>query len=263
MKNIDGKKLLVFIGIIAIIAIVIALGITGSKNKETLNKEDKELAEKVVNDYFLKLTENYDTPYNGEEMLFLKDKTTKDDLSHAELISAGIKYATENELDTKVNDFIKTQLSKTNEYKNIDEFKLYKAAPIRDSINKLFGIDNYNSVSAINSSNFKYDFYYNYRFDVYLVKSNSKNKPNANFKVESKILKTTGKKDTATVKVAVAYRYKNKKEYIYSKDPNAEKVISKKSKEFPKDKTDEMNHYEFHLKKVKDRYVFESVNLVK
>ena len=103
MKNLDFKKLLVLVGIIAVIGLAIFFIIKLTNNSKA-TKEEKKTAENLSISYYANLTEGYATLYGGLDVLFQEDETTFQDLSIATILNTAIKYAEYEGIDTSVSN---------------------------------------------------------------------------------------------------------------------------------------------------------------
>ena len=65
MKNLDFKKLAVFIGIIAAIIVAIILLVVGLGKNNKLSNEETEKVNNYILNNIIELTEGYDTKYKG------------------------------------------------------------------------------------------------------------------------------------------------------------------------------------------------------
>lgn len=263
MKNVDFKKLFILIGIIAVIAAVILL-ITKLGGKNLTKEETKNVEDASIN-YYANLTEGYATPYGGIDILFQKDEVTFDKLETREIINTSIKYATDKGFDTSISENKINLLKTNNNYGKIEEYALYNGESIRKAIKELFGDVEYIDASSTNNYNYLYDYIYDRKSDVYLVKRNSvKSQVDKNQSLEYKHISTKAKDKKAIVTLAITYVYNDGKTSTYAKDPLGETIIAEEVKEFPEDKINEFDKYEITLSQTKDgKYVFESLKKVK
>ncbi len=267
MKNLDFKKLLVFIAIIAIVIVLIFAGmkLVGNGSGNT-NKEEQEKLNDVMEDYFSVITEGHVSSYNGVDVLYSKDKTTYDDLNKAAVLNLATKYAYENGLDTSVLNTYLEQLDESGLYGDISEYTAYSGKGLRQAVLELFG-EEFEDISIINESGFIYDFFYVADFDIYLVKRNSiESYASKEQNVEYKIIETSKDKKTKKyfVTVAVAYTYqKDKDTIIYASDSNGTNIVSDSGNTFPEDKINEFDKFKFTLALDDDgHYTFENVEKV-
>jgi len=259
MKNLDFKKLLVFIIIIAIIILLILFGSKAISTNTKVSEEESENTEKIINDYVSTLTEGYSTVYGGIDILFSKDKTTNQDLDLNVILNNSIKYATKNEMNIAVAlDSLET-MNKSGVYGNIKDYTTYNGKAIKEAAKILFDIDLEHG-STINNNNYLYNFYYDNDYDIYLVKRNNTTDINRTSQnVEYKIIEQTKKDNTIKVKMAVAYTYNNGSKKLYAKDAAGETIISEDSNEFPEEKINEFDKFTITLKKNDKEYSFESI----
>ena len=263
MKNLDFKKLLVFIIIIIIIGLLI-FGSVKFLGKGSSNRQEEDKIKENIEKYFSKITEGYSTIYGGTDILYSNDKTTLNDLEDKNILNMAIKYASENKLDISVAISDLNAINEEGSYGDIKEYTAYNGKGVRQAAKELFGKD-IEDKSVVSTSGFIYDFFYISEFDLYLVKRN--NVPDISSdkqKIEYKVIKTDKKKDKYIVTAAIAYTYKNGENIIYASDSSGMNVISKDGKEFPEDKIDEFDKFQFTLTIDKDgNYQFESIEKVK
>lgn len=263
MKNLDLKKLLVFIGIIAVVALSIFLIIKSLGNNKPTEEETKDV-ESLSIDYYASLTAGYNTSYNGLDVLFATDKTTVDDLNYNCILNTAIKYATDKGIDLSVPSNVLTILGESGTYGNINDYVAYNGVGVRNAIKELFGITK-TDTTILGNFDFLYDFYYVKKYDMYLVKrSKATDNSNSYQSIDYSIIETTKKKDKLSTTIAIAYVYNDGSAKIYAKDKLGENIVSEDSKEFPKDKIDEFDKFTITLKQSEnDKYVFESIEKVK
>lgn len=263
MKNIDVKKLLVFVGIIIVIALLIFFIVKGSGKKKPTEEETK-LAENLVTEYYKNLTLGYATQYYGVELLFEHDKVTFADLQKKEILNTAIKYASDNGFDTAVSNFILETLENNGTYPNINDYSVYKAESIRNAIKELFGED-LELTNEISTIGYLYDFYYNEEFDLVLTKRNDVEGPtDESLFVDYSIVETTKEKDKLKTTLAIYFGQGNNSIYNYATDSNGEHIIAEEVRELPSDKIKECDKYTFTLTKNSDgNYVLESIEKVK
>lgn len=264
MKNVDFKKLFIFIGIIVGIVAVVLL-ITNLVKKDKLTEEETKNVENISINYYANLTEGYATSYGGLDILFQKDEVTPANLETVEILNTAIKYAVDKGLNTPISETTINALTNKGTYGNIAEYNIYDAKVIRTAIKELFGIEKYSDESATGNYNFLYDYIYDYDYDLYLVKRNNvKDQKVSAQKVNYKIISTEKKEDKVVTTIAIAYTYENDSKVMYAKDPEGVTIISEDASEFPEDKIDEFDKFEFTLKKSTDKnYVLESIKKVK
>lgn len=265
MKNLDVKKLLVLILIIALIGIIIFFVIKGL-NKEKITEEEKELAETRIAEYYTSLTYGFNTQYSGIDVLYNADSIVFDDLSRASVLNIAATYASSTEYNNNISQNIVEKLKAKGTYGNIDEASLYLGSSIRKAIKDLFDV-NIEDTSAADNYDYIYDYYYDKEYDIYIsVRNDVTDYSTPNEYVDYSIIETVKEKDKIKSTVAIAYAYNDGTNTNYYKDRNGEKVVAENVTEFPKDKIDEFDKYVFTLKKAQDNdknYVFESIEKVK
>lgn len=265
MKNIDFKKLLVFLGIIVAIGLVIFLVTRiGNKEKKTTEEETK-ILEEIGLQYIAKLTQGYITDYNGIDLLYNNDNVEYKDLSDASILNMAMSYVVKKDLDNSVPTSSLELMAK--DYPNsISEYSAYKGESVRKAIKELFGVD-YENKEVIGELGFGYNIFYNSDFDIYLKGTNDQYKtPNYDSTVKFYVTKTSKikkkKEEKLKMEFVVAYTRQNDAARIdYAKDPNGVTIVAtiNKEEDFPKDKANEFTKYSITLKKVDGNYVFESL----
>ncbi len=265
MKNVDIKKLLVLIGILAVVGVIIFFVIKGVNNNKE-NKEIEKAAETVTLDYYINLTAGYNTNFGGLDVLFVNDKTTVENLHKSSILTTAIRYASEKHLDYGVSKTILDSLNASKTYGNIDDYAAYKGEAIRTAVKELFGDIKYVDSSSISTYEYLNDYYYNNTFDVYLVKRNNvTSNNNEENTIEHHVIETKKQKDGKIITtIAIAYVHNDGTNKTYSKDKLGKNVIVENSEKFPEDKADEFEKYNITVKPgEKDKYVFESIEKVK
>ncbi len=262
MKNLDVKKLAVFVIIILLIVGGFIVVKKMKKNNEVTQEEIKE-NESLVIDYFTNLTQGYATVYSGIDVLYNNGKMTVKDLEYGAIINLAIKYAADKGINMTVPQGVLNSLNDSKEFGNIKTYTAYDGNKLRDTIKLLFG-ETEEPMSMINKVNFLYDFIYVERYDIYLMRKNEKVKDytNNNYYMDCSLVDQKKEKDKVKTTVAVAYVYNNNGVYTYYKDKEVKQEVSNTSKEFPKDKIDEFDKFTFTLKKDGDHYIFESIEKV-
>ena len=263
MKNIDFKKLLVFLVIVLAIGLVIFAVVKLAGNNKSANDEETEILEDIGLTYLARLTEGYNSSYNGIDLLYANDKEVKyDQLSASSVLYLATRYIANKEIDNVVNSAQVTEARKLIG-ENAEGYTPYKGEAIRQAIKELFGVD-FDNTSAVDEPGFGYNFYYFPESDIYLKGANYTNL-NINYDADLKfhIVKTNkNKKDkTLQVEYAVAYTMINdEKMREFATDINGENVVAilEKKEAFPADKVKEFDTYTITLKKDGDNYVFES-----
>lgn len=263
MKNLDVKKLLVLLLIIAGIIGILFL-VFKVVSKDSLTDEEKQKIEERVSTYYTNLTDGYTTVYGGADILFQSDTTTFTDLNTASVIFTAIKYAESNEIDTSVKSSYLSSLNTEGTYGDISEYSAYSGQGIREAIKALFGEVNYTDTSSTNNYNFEYDYYYVPKYDLYLMKKSDAIKlTNTNQQVVKHVIKTEEKDDKIVTTIAVAYVYDNGTKIKYATDKNGTNIVVEDVEEFPTDYIDEFDKFEITLTKTEDNYTFESIKKVK
>lgn len=263
MKNLDFKKLLVLLLIIAAAVAVVFL-IFKVVSKDSLNDEEKKKIEEKVSSYYTNLTDGYTTVYGGTDMLFQKESTTFADLETASVIYTAIKYAENNEIDTSVKTMYLDSIKAEGKYGDLSDYSAYSGTGVREAIKALFGEVNYTDTSSTDNHNFKYDYVYISKYDLYLMKkSNALEIENSKQHVEKHVIKTEEKEDKIVTTVAIAYVYDDGTTIKYASDKNGENIIVEDVKEFPTDFIDKFDKFEITLTKKDNNYIFESIKKVK
>lgn len=263
MKNLDFKKLLVFIALIIVAGIIIFFVIKAINNNKPTEDEVK-LVENLATKYVVNFTSGYTTSYNGIDYLFQSDKQTYDTLETSAKIKIAIKYATENNINTAVSSTVIKNLEKSGDYKNFSQYEIYNGESIRKSIKAIFGKD-FEDTSSKNNPSFLYDYEYNTKYDVYLVKNSkaiSITDPNQNVKYE--ILETNKKDDKLVTTLVIAYVYDNGEVKKYASDKNGENIIVENVDKIPAENYKDFDKFDITFSKTEDgNYVFESIEKVK
>ena len=265
MKNVDMKKLLVFILIIALL-ILAAFGVSKLVGKGS--KPSKEVQEEVTNlatKYYATMTEGYTTEFNGIDALYSREKTTYDDINKAAIIYTAIRYAEDNDIDLSISREAEINLE---DLYGREDVVAYNAEQIRKIVKKLFNKDLVNK-DYEGGITFAYNYYYDQDTDTYTVEGN----PLAvldegdSLAVKTKVVDTVKKGDDIIVSLIVAYVYPGEEgSYVYySESDGADKnrVAETTKKEFVDEKDDSFNKYEITLKKASDGYAFESIEKIK
>lgn len=257
MKNVDVKKLIILILIIVIAAVAIFFVINKVANQETkANEEETKIANEASIDYITRLTLGVGSNYNGIDILFKKDRVTYDDLNAGNILTVAYEYAVNN-LNTGISSMTIQQLKNANI--NIDDYTILTGDVVKTAVKEIFGID-FEHQSYDITINYNYSYTYLEEFDVYLRKYTKLNYNTDNFHIDYKTVKTTKKGDKLLNEIAVAYIYKTDSKYYYTKDAENEEIIYESDKqELQEDKLDEFTHYTITLKKVDNKYVFESI----
>lgn len=264
MKNLDIKKLLVLIAIIAVIVLLVIFGskLVGKESKPT--EEESQEVETLVTKYYANVTFGYSTPYKGIDVLFSSDKTTYEDLDNKAILNLAIRYASDNEIDIAVSSEVVNTIINSGKYGDLSSYAAYKGEGLRTAIKDLYGVD-FNDNTEISEYGYLYDFIYVKEYDTYFMGRNSINDIyDSNRGIDYTIVETNKKSDKVYMTIAIAYIYRNGNERSYAKDSNGEEIIAEGLTEFPKEKAKEFDNFKFTLTKNDDgKYIFESVEKVK
>ena len=90
MKNFDWKKIAIIVGIAIVLVLVLALVINNSNKEKEASKEDREIIEKLTDNYIKYLKVGNTTEYIGMDLLFSKDEIKLDDLTDGDNFRTGI-----------------------------------------------------------------------------------------------------------------------------------------------------------------------------
>lgn len=262
MKNLDFKKLLVFLVIVAIIVLIVLFGVK-KVNETKPTEEEAKTVEELTVDYFANLTKGYSTSFNGLDILFKSDKTTFADLSTVSILSNAITYASEKNLDIAVNESVVNSLD-ASLYGNPNEYLAYQGTAIRQAMTELFGTA-IEDRSAADNIDFLYDYYYVKEHDIYLVKRNKVASASmSQLNIEYSFIETKKKDNKITTTFAIAYVYNDGTTKKYSSNSKGSPIIVEGVNEFPTEKIDEFEKFTITLKKTDNgKYVFESIEKVK
>lgn len=262
MKNLDVKKLAVFVIIILLIVGGFIVVKKMKKNNE-ITQEEIKVNENLVIDYFTNLTQGYTSVYSGIDVLYNSGKVTIENLEYGALMNLAIKYATDNDISLNVPQGVLNVLNESKEFGDIKSYTAYDGKGLRDTVKLLFG-ETEEPISMVNKVNFLYDFIYVEQNDIYLMKKNENvtDYSSNDYYMDCSLIEQKKEKDKIKTTIAVAYVYNNNGVYTYYKDKDVKQEVSNTSKEFPKDKIDEFDKYTFTLKKDDDHYIFESVEKV-
>lgn len=263
MKNLDIKKLLVFIILIVAVIGGIIFVVVRNKSNEKSEKET-EINEKLAITYFANLTQGYSSPYAGIDVLYNNDKTTIDDLEYGAIINTAIKYAQDNDIYLGVSESVLNVIEKNGQYGKMKNYVAYNGQELRNTIKLLFGEEAVDGTYE-NSIVYQYDFIYVETNDVYLMKKNENvmDYTDTNYYIDYTLIKNENKKDTLKTTIAIAYVHNDNGTYTYYSDSKNTKEVAKDTKEFPEDKVNEFTKYTITLKKKDNNYVFESIEKVK
>lgn len=264
MKDLDIKKLLVFILIIVILILaVLGIGKLIGKGAKP-SKEVQEQVDKLYTEYYSSLTEGYVTDYNGLDYLYEKDKFTYDDLDAGAIIYAAIKYAQANSL--KIGLSVENAAMIKDDYQNVS-YTAYNAQGIREAAKILFNKDLENQ-SADGGFGFAYDFFYDEDADAYVMVPNSMAASivDETLDVKTKVLDTTKKGDDIIVTLIVAYVVEEEDKNVYYSEKNladSSRVGETTGNDFIDQKDDSFQKYTMKLVKTDKGYAFDSIEKVK
>mgnify|MGYP004455329133 FL=1 len=260
MKKLDNKKIILLVVLILVIALIIFFAIKQSsknKNGKLANEEETKIAENATIDYITKLTYGQGTPYNGLDLLYSRDSVTYDDLTIGNVLTTAFEYAINNS-ESDVPNTVINALKKDGF--DTDNMTIINGSSVRNAIKKIFGID-FDNKDYSAGINYKFQYFYNSEFDVYLRSSTDLPISTDNTYLLYKIIKTTTNNDKLNTELAVAYVYFYNNKYYFTKDANnKEKVYESDKLELQKDKLNEFEHFTITLKKVNDDYVFEKIS---
>lgn len=261
MKNIDKKKLALFIGIIAILVALIILVIIKNISKEKpVTEEENNTISKITLNYINKLTLGYDTTFDGIDILYTKDKTEYKDLSTSSILTVATRYIN-NELDNSIQNTTLDSISKS---VNIDtnKYNFYTGENIRLAIKNLFNVD-FKDTTSISEENYLYGYTYLSDYDMYLQSNSIKENSTYNNQLDFKIVKTVKtKKNTYKTTLAIAYVNIDNTKIKYAKDSDMKNIIFETTIDnagIPEDKVNEFDQFTITYKKVNDQYTFESI----
>lgn len=264
MRNLDVKKLLVFIAIIAVIALAVVFSSKQFLGEKKPSEEETKKVEELVTTYFGNLTYGSSTNYTGREKLYAKDKITISDLNLNNIFNTSMKYAISNGLNINVANGVINEINRSGKYGDVTECLFYNAEGIKQAAKELFGIE-LNEESSINEFEYLYDFIYVYEYDLYLVKRNNvTDLSSSEYGIDYKFVKTTKKEKDIMTTIAVAYTLKNGNTRTFAKDSKGENIVAENLEKFPEDKIDEFTKYTITLTKTDDgNYIFKSIEKVK
>lgn len=267
MKNFDVKKLLVLIVIIAVVILGIFLISKGISSKVKSKENELKTYESYVLDYYVNLTAGANTLYSGYDLIYGQDKITIKSLDQQAMINTAASYVSlsENKTDINYSEIVNAYIDK---YPNIKEANLVSIDDLKVAMEELFGITNFAPVNIEHT--FLYPITYTYldKHNVYMIEYKTENLVSDNLHtMEYSLVETKKEKDKIITRVAVAYVLKDNTEatsYTYTKDRNNENIIVEKVEEFPKDKINEFDQFDFTLvKNDKGKYILESIEKVK
>lgn len=261
MKNIDKKKLALFIGIIIILVALIVLIIIKSITKEKpVSDEESNTISKITLNYINKLTLGYDTDFDGIDFLYTKDETKYKDLSTSTILTVAARY-TNNELNNSIPN---TTLDSISQSKNIDpnKYTFYTGENIRTAIKNLFNVD-FANTSSLGAENYLYGYTYLSEYDMYLQSKTIKENQTYDNQLDFKIIKTVKTtKNTYKTTMAIAYVNIDNNKLKYAKDSNFENIIFETTLDnagIPEDKVNEFEKFTITYKKVNNQYTFDNI----
>ena len=270
MKKINVKKvgtvtaIIVAIILLALGAFLIAKSI---KDNSTDDKTLEKYENRVVN-YYMNLSAGLNTEYSGLEALYASDETTLENINNRQMINAAINYLNREGKLTSV-DYATLEMLYKESYPKIVTSTIYSAENIRAAIKELFGLENFANPTIEADETYTTSFIYLYEEDLYLVcQEQIESFNDTNKKMDYSVIETTSKNNKIITTISIAYCYIENDKISYASDRfgnNIVTTIEYEDSEFPKDKIDEFDKYEFTLSKTKDgkNYVFESVKKVK
>lgn len=263
MKNFDWKKIAIFAGIAIVLILVIALIINNSNKEKEASKEDREVIEKLTDNYIKFLTNGKTTDYLGMDILFNKDETKIEDLTNGDILGVAFRYIV-NETDKDImTEELKLNL-KLNEI-NPDNYQyVLKEEDVKEAIKELFDIDWENKTYQANEIEY-YNYYYNDFLGVYLQEVNQ-NYKNINIEevgnIYNRTVKVTKNKDEAKIKFAVAYVETQDEQQAFYKDAKRKDqvyITDKIEDEIREDQVEKFQTYTITYKVDGDRYIFQSI----
>lgn len=263
MKNLDLKKLAVFIGIIAAIIVAIILLVVGLGKNNKLSNEETEKVNNYILNNIIELTEGYDTKYKGNDILFASDNVQISKLSAPIIINSAVKYASLNDWTKTIPSYKVNQAAAQGFSK--EKYAIYEGEVIRKAIKELYNID-FKNENAIDLIGYRYNYYYLPDIDVYMKETKQILINKDGYGIEHKIVESTKKEDKLIVTIAVAYTYNDGEKIYYSNDSNNTNIIFEAEKNKPgiiKDKINSFNKYKLTFTQDKERVYFESIEKIK
>ena len=212
----------------------------------------------------MNLTAGYNTAYNGLEALYAVDETTLDDVTEKQLINVSINYITMSGLSTSV-DYATMNALYADTYPEIKDAILYNAEDIRKGIKDLFGIADFANPTITGDITSLASYTYLAEEDIYIVTEGDLNNSlqSKTQSMDYSVIGTEAKDGKIVTTVAIAYRNLTGETYQYATDRNGTNIVTEAA-EFPKDKINQFDKFEFTLAKSDgDNYVLESVKKVK
>ena len=256
-----GTKILIFIILLALLGGAIYLILQKNGNGGNKTKEKIETINEI--NYFLNLSEGYDSKYNGVDLLFQRESFTKDQLNNGIILTAAFRYVIDpkNKID---NELTPTEYAQLEQDLDIQNAKVLKGKNVRDAIKNLFGIDYKDS--GYTNTNFKYTYSYDPVTDVYIRKEKT-NSYDTTYSILPIVVSNTKKDDIATIKVAIAYVVRKDKEFNIYSDANNKNLIKTVSEininDFKEEELEKMSKFNVTCKDVEKNYNFEKIEAVK
>lgn len=265
MKNFDVKKLIIAVVVIVlIILLVVLLGKNGKDN--SVSKKDIENYQPLIVDYYTKLTEGANTPYNGIELLYTYDEIKTKDLTPKQLIATAIRYINLTKSATDM-DLESIKVHYGTQYPDVLTARLYNASDIRKALKELFDIDEFSNQTTESEFTSPTAYTYLAEADIYIVTTNTDYTSYVSDKqfMDFSTISTEAKDEKIVSTVAVAYCYQDNDGTSCATDKEGTNIVAKNVDGFPKDHIDNFDKFEFTMKKSKDgkSFVFESVKKVK
>ncbi|MGN1337753.1 MAG: hypothetical protein ACI4WW_04680 [Candidatus Coprovivens sp.] len=263
MKNFDWKKIAIIVGIAIVLVLVLALVINNSNKEKEASKEDREIIEKLTDNYIKYLKVGNTTEYIGMDLLFSKDEIKLDDLTDGDILGMAFRYII-NETDKEI---ITKELRLNLQLNEIDPDSyqyILKSEDIKETVKKLFGIEWENKNYQSTGTEY-YNYYYNEFLDIYLQEINEKYK-NINFEeigdVYTRTLKVTKDKKEAKIKIAVAYVEEQDEQQAFYKDSKRKEHIyttNSIEEEIREDEIERFDTYTITYKVDGDNYIFDNI----
>lgn len=258
MKNLDIKKLIVLVLIIAIIGLIVFFIVRGL-SEDKIPDEDKKIIETKIDKYYSTITYGFNTQYSGIDILYNSDKIVYDDLTRANVLYIATKYVSNNNIENNITNTVIENIQKKTSYGDLSNATYYTGESIRKAIKELFGVNILDS-AAKDNFDYIYDFQYDQEYDIYIMQRNKVQEYSTpNEYMDYSLISMKKDKDKVKVTIAIAYVYDDGTNINYYKDRNGENVVAENVTEFPEDKIDEFTKYTFTLNKVEEDYIFESI----
>jgi hypothetical protein len=218
-----------------------------------------------VENYYIHLTSGQNTPYYGAEILYAKDETKLSDIADKYLITTALKYLSMTGQGSSV-DYDTLESKYSEQYPEIKTSAIFNGEDIRAAIKTLFGIEDFSNPTIRGDITHLTTYQYLDKEDVYIViNGNEEDIVSENQFIDYSIIKTEAKDDKIYTTVAIAYCKSSGESIDYAANKEGTKVIAQNVKEFPTDKIEQFDKYQFTLTKSTDgkNYIFESVKKVK